>query len=154
MRIISVRKEPDYKEVAAKYIHSKWGNKTNYQLYEDSIFGCVSTKESIPYWYLLESENQIVGCIGLIDHDFINRTDLSPWLCSLYIEKDYRGKSLGSLLIEQVRTDAELEGFESIYLCTELNEFYEKFGFNYLEKGFYPDGQPSKIYKIKLTQQS
>jgi len=152
MRIISVRKEPNYKEVATKYIHSKWGNETNYQLYEDSIFGCVSTKESVPCWYLLESENQIVGCIGLIDHDFINRTDLSPWLCSLYIEKGHRGKALGSLLIERVKKDAGLEGFESIYLCTELNEFYEKFGFNYLEKGFYPDGQPSKIYKRKLTK--
>lgn len=42
MRIISIRQEPDYKEIAAKYIHSKWGNENNYQLYEDSIFGSVS----------------------------------------------------------------------------------------------------------------
>ncbi|MBX4261691.1 hypothetical protein KTC96_11200 [Clostridium estertheticum] len=68
MRIISVRKEPNYKEVATKYIHSKW------------------------------------------------------------------------------------ENFEGIYLCTELNEFYEKYGFSYLEQGFYPDGQPSKIYEDKLIK--
>ncbi|TCO72298.1 GNAT family N-acetyltransferase [Marinisporobacter balticus] len=152
MRIISVRQECDYKEVAAKYIHSKWGNETNYQLYEDSIFGCVSTKEPVPYWYLLESDKKIVGCIGLIDHDFISRTDLSPWLCSLYIEKDYRGKALGALLIEQVKKEAEKEGFERIYLCTELNEYYEKNGFRYIEEGFYPNGEPSKIYEINLTK--
>ncbi|MBC2581675.1 GNAT family N-acetyltransferase [Clostridium sp. DJ247] len=152
MRIISVRQEPNYKEIAAKYIHSKWGNETNYQLYEDSIFGCVNTKEPVPYWYLLEIDNQIVGCTGLIDHDFINRIDLSPWLCSLYIEKEHRGKALGSLLIEQVKKDAGLEGFESIYLCTELNEFYEKYGFKYIGEGFYPDGQPSKIYEVKLVK--
>lgn len=151
MKIISIRQQPDYKEIAAKYIHSKWGNESNYQLYEDSIFGCINTKEPLPYWYLLEDNNQIAGCIGLIDHDFISRTDLSPWLCSLYIEKDYRGNSLGNLLIEQVKKDAKQEGFKCIYLCTELNDFYEKYGFEYIGQGFYPDGEPSKIYEFKLN---
>jgi GNAT superfamily N-acetyltransferase len=150
MRIISVRQESKYKEAAVKYIHSKWGNQTNYKLYEDSIFGCVSSREPVPYWYLMESDNQIVGCIGLIDHDFINRIDLSPWLCSLYVEKDHRGKAFGALLIEQVKKDAEKEGFKRIYLCTELNKFYEKYDFNYIEEGFYPNGEPSKIYETYL----
>jgi len=154
MRIISIRQEPNYKEVAVKYIHSKWGNEANYQLYEDSIFGCVNTNESVPYWYLIESNDQIVGCIGLIDHDFINRTDLSPWLCSLYMEKDHRGKAWGALLIEQVKKDAEKEGFEKVYLCTELNEFYEKYGFNYFEEGFYPNGEPSKIYESSFNKRA
>jgi len=152
MRIISIRHEPNYKEVAVKYIHSKWGNENNYQLYEDSIFGCVSTKEPMPYWYLLEDDKQIIGCIGLIDHDFISRTDLSPWLCSLYIEKDHRGKALGSLLIEQVKKDAAQEGFEKIYLCTKLNDFYEKYDFHYIGVGFYPNSEPSNTYEANLAR--
>lgn len=152
MRIISIRQEPAYKEVAAEYIHSKWGNETNYQLYEDSIFGCISITESVPYWYLLEYDEHIIGCIGLIDHDFISRTDLSPWLCSLYIEKHHRGKGLGSLLIEQVKQDAAREGFEKVYLCTELNEFYEKYDFHCIGEGFYPNGESSKIYETNLNE--
>ncbi|BAE84637.1 GNAT family N-acetyltransferase [Desulfitobacterium hafniense] len=152
MRIISIRQEPDYKEVAARYIHSKWGNETNYPLYQDSIFGCVSIGESVPYWYLLEDDEHIIGCIGLIDHDFISRTDLSPWLCSLYIEEPYRGKGLGALLIEQVKKDAEQEGFKKIYLCTELNGFYEKYDFHYIGEGFYPNGDSSKVYEANLDE--
>ena len=152
MKIISIRQEPDYKKIAAKYIHSKWGNETNYQLYEDSIFNCASTNESVPYWYLLEEDHQIVGCIGLIDHDFINRIDLSPWLCSLYIEKSHRGKSLGVLLIEQVKKDAAKKGFKKVYLCTEMNNFYEKYGFHYIGDGFCPTGEPSKIYETHLGE--
>jgi GNAT superfamily N-acetyltransferase len=152
MRIISIRQEPDYKKIAAKYIHSKWGNETNYQLYEDSIFGCVSTNEPVPCWYLLEEDNQIIGCIGLIDHDFISRIDLSPWLCSLYIEKNHRGKALGLLLIEQVKKDAAQKGFKKVYLCTELSSFYEKYGFHYIGDGFYPTGEPSKIYETLLSK--
>jgi GNAT superfamily N-acetyltransferase len=123
MRIISIRKEPAYKGFAAKYIHSKWGNESNYQLYEDSIFGCVNRKEPLPHWYLLEVDHKIAGCAGLIDQDFISRADLSPWLCSLFVEENCRGNALGSLLIEQVKRDAEAEGFQSVYLCTELDDF-------------------------------
>ncbi|MGE5473920.1 MAG: GNAT family N-acetyltransferase [Ignavibacteriales bacterium] len=152
MRIISIREEPDYKKIATKYIHSKWGNETNYQLYEDSIFGCVSTKESVPYWYLLEENNKIIGCIGLIDQDFISRTDLSPWLCSLYIEKEYRGMALGAMLIKKVKEDAAKEGFKKVYLCTDLNGFYEKYEFYHIGEGFCPDGKITKIYEVFLNK--
>lgn len=152
MKIISVRETEEYKEVVTKYIHSKWGSEDNYQIYEDSIYGCVNKKESTPYWYILKEDNKIVGCAGLIDHDFINRTDLSPWLCSLYIESDYRGGTLGSILIEKVKEDAKKEYFKKIYLCTELDGYYEKYGFNYFGEGFYDDGEPSKIYEADLVE--
>ena len=100
MRVVSIRLESLYKDRAVKYIHSKWGDETNYQLYEDSIFGCINNKDSIPHWYLLEDSDRIIGCAGLVEHDFIDRTDLSPWLCALYIEKDKRGKGLSKILME------------------------------------------------------
>ncbi|MGE5329455.1 MAG: GNAT family N-acetyltransferase [Deltaproteobacteria bacterium] len=150
MRVISIRQEPIYKETAAKYIHSKWGNETNYQLYESSIFGCVSTTKPLPHWYLLEDDNEIIGCAGLIDLDFISRTDLSPWLCSLFIEENHRGMALGSLLIKQIKKDAAKERFERIYLCTDLNGFYEKYDFHYIGEGFCCDGKPTKIYEAVI----
>jgi len=152
MKIISIRESEAYKEIATKYIHSKWGSEYNYQVYEDSIFGCINTKESTPYWYLLEDDNKIVGCAGLIDHDFISRTDLSPWLCSLYIESDYRGKALGSILIDKVKEDAKKEHFKAVYLCTELDGYYEKYDFHYFGVGLYDDGEPAKIYEIDLEK--
>ncbi len=150
MKIISIRESGEYKEIAAQYIHRKWGVEDNYEIYEESIFGCVNTKEPTPYWYLLEEDNKIIGCAGLIDHDFISRTDLSPWLCSLYIESDYRGKALGSTLIEKIKEDAKKEHFKSIYLCTELNGYYEKYGFHYLGDGLYDNGERAEIYEVTL----
>lgn len=148
MKIISIRQSGEYKEIATQYIHSKWGNKDNYQIYEESICGCVNSKESTPYWYLLENDEKIIGCAGLIEQDFISRTDLSPWLCSLFIESEYRGKELGAILIEKVKEAAKNEHFKSVYLCTSLNKYYEKYGFYYFGKGFYDNGEQAKIYKF------
>lgn len=152
MKIISIRESEEYKEIATQYIHSKWGSENNYQIYQDSILGSVDTKESTPYWYLLEEDNKIIGCAGLIDHDFISRTDLSPWLCSLYIEADYRGKALGSILIEKVKEDSKKEHFKSVYLCTELDGYYEKCGFHYFGEGFYDNGEGAKIYEVDFIK--
>lgn len=152
MRVISIRHEPEYKEHAVEYIYEKWGD-GNRQLYVDSIFGCIGSRNPIPHWYLLEDGNRIVGCAGLVEHDFIDRVDLSPWLCALYIEKDKRGKSLSKLLIDQVKRDARHTGFEKVYLCTEHVGFYEKFGFQYIGEGKYPDGDPSRIYEAEIEAQ-
>ena len=153
MKIISVRESGEYKEIATKYIHSKWGSSDNYQIYEDSIYGCVNTKEATPYWFLLEEEDELLGCAGLIQQDFISRTDLSPWLCSLYVESNCRGKALGSILIEQVKAAAKKEHFKSVYLCTDLEGYYEKYGFHYFGEGFYEDGAPARIYEAKLIEE-
>lgn len=151
MKIISVRESAEYKEIATKYIYSKWGSKDNYQIYEDSICDCVNTKESTPHWYLLEDDNKIVGCAGLIDNDFISRTDLSPWLCSLYIDSEYRGKDLGSILIAKVKEDAKKQYVKTVYLSTGLYGYYEEYGFDYFGEGFFDDGEPSKIYEADLA---
>lgn len=69
-------------------------------------------------------------------------------LCALYIEEEHRGNGLGKLLIEQVKRDAHNAGFQNLYLCTTLDAYYEKFGFRFLEDGFYSDSESCKIFEI------
>ena len=92
MRVISVRENPEYKEVAIKYFPSKW-TEVAPEIYEDCITHAVGSEDVLPQWYLLEKEGGIMGCAGLITNDFISRMDLYPWLCALYIEEAYRGNA-------------------------------------------------------------
>lgn len=57
---------------------------------------------------------------------------------------------MSKTLIEQIKRDAVCEGFKKIYLCTDLQGFYEKHGFSYIGNGQYLDGEISRIYEAIL----
>ncbi len=150
MKIISIKKHPEYKDVAIKYFQSKSGNPNNAKVYEDCITNCIATTSPLPQWYLLLDDSKIIGCAGLITNDFISRMDLYPWVCALYIEEEYRGNAYGSLLLDQAKTDAKAGNFSYLYLCTDHIGYYEKYGFKYIGIGYHPWGESSRIYAIEL----
>ena len=150
MEIISVKESPEYKDKAIKYFQSKWASPNSMKVYENCISNCITAIGPLPQWYLLINDDKIIGCAGLITNDFISRMDLYPWVCALYIEEEYRGKSYGSLLLEQAKKDASIGGFANLYLATDHVGCYEKYGFNYIGTGYHPWGDSSRIYGIAL----
>lgn len=146
MKIISVKKHPEYKDIVINYFQKRWANKNTMKLYDDCITNCITTANPLPQWYLLMENDEIVGCAGLITNDFISRMDLYPWVCAVFIEEEYRGNDYGSMLLEQARLDAKAGGFSHLYLCTDHIGYYEKYGFEYIGLGYHPWGESSRIY--------
>lgn len=126
MDIISLRENPAPAPEAIAYFQEKWADEASRPVYENCITHALRATSSLPQWYVLEEDDAIIGCAGLIPNDFISRMDLWPWLCALFIEKPYRGRGLGSLLIERARRDAKSAGFTHLYLCMGLIGYYEK----------------------------
>ena len=149
MNIISVRKNPEYKDEAIAYFQKNWPDVMP-EIYEDCISHSINARDSLPQWYLLKKHDEIIGCAGLITNDFISRGDLYPWINAIFIDEKYRGHAYGSLLMEQAKTDAQKAGFKFLYLCTEHIGFYEKYGFNYIGQGYHPWGGASRIYETEL----
>lgn len=147
MQIISVREFPEYKDAAIQYFQSKWASENSMKVYEDSITHSITTESSLPIWYLMEDAGEIVGCAGLISNDFISRMDLWPWICAIYVEENYRGKSLGKELLLRAKADAKKSGFNKVFLCTDHIGYYEKYGFTYIGDGYHPWGSSSRIYE-------
>jgi N-acetylglutamate synthase-like GNAT family acetyltransferase len=149
MRIISVRETPQHKQKAIQYIQNSWSEVLPI-IYEDCITNCINAEQSLPQWYLLEKEDEIIGCAGLITNDFISRMDLYPWLCALFIDEKHRGNKYGNLLIEKSKKDARDFGFNYLNLSTGHIGYYEKYGFQYIGQGYHPWEEESRIYQIKL----
>jgi len=149
MKIISVRENPEYKDKAIQYIQRSWPSVLPV-IYEDCISHSIGARNPLPQWYLLEKEDELIGCAGLITNDFISRGDLYPWICAIFIDEEHRGNAYGSLLIEQAKTDADKAGFEYVYLCASHVGYYEKYNFEYIGQGYHPWGEESRIYELKL----
>jgi len=150
MTVVNIRENPEYLEQAIAYIQSKWGNRRNKKVYEDCLIHCIGAESPLPIWYLLLDWEAIIGCVGLITNDFISRMDLSPWLCALFVEKKHRGRGLGELLISQVKRDVAGMGLRRLYLCTDFDGYYEKYGFAYIGDGYHPWGESSRIYGCEV----
>lgn len=149
MKIVSVREMPEICGRAVAYFQEKWASEDSRAVYEDCIRASLTSDSPIPEWYLMLDGERIIGCAGLISNDFISRMDLTPWLCALYIEPEYRGRAYGSLLIDRIRADAARKGFAKLYLCSDHAGYYEKYGFTRIAIGYHPWGETSGVFEAE-----
>ena len=145
MHIINIREYPDWLEKAADYFSVRWN--IDRQLYVDSMKDSLSTDNPVPRWYLMLRGDGIIGGFGLIENDFMVRTDLCPWLCALYIEPEERGQRLGSELLAHGRREAAKLGYYKLYLNTTHIGYYEKYGWRYLGDFEHQSGENTRVYE-------
>ena len=139
-----MRENPDLKLSAANWFHSKWGVPTNAYL---ECMEAYLNNETDYGWYLCLDENKIIGGMGVIANDFHDRKDLSPNVCAVYTDENYRCQGIAGKLLNLVVADLKSKGISPIYLVTDHIGFYEKYGWEFfcLVQG---DGEPtmSRMY--------
>lgn len=86
--IIRITDNPQLKTQAAAWFHAKWG--IPLAAYQESIEAALTGSGSVPQWYLVMAEDQIIGGAGIIENDFHTRKDLTPNVCAVYVEEDKR----------------------------------------------------------------
>ena len=144
-KIINVRDFKDGIESAARYFNSAWPG-IHTAFYLDAMRHSDGKHSPLPQFYLLMENERITGCYGLAVNDFISRHDLYPWFVALYIEKEKRGQALGSLLLEHAAGQAAAAGFDTLYLTTDHDGYYEKYGWKRIGDGYERDGASARIY--------
>ena len=92
MEILKIREHNELADKAAMWFHSKW--KIPVEAYEESIQECLKRNASVPQWYVAVENAEIVGGIGVIENDFHDRKDLTPNICAVYVEEEYRCKGI------------------------------------------------------------
>lgn len=146
--IYSIKDKPEYKNKAVDWFSSKWGiPKIEY---EKSFNDAINGNELLPQWFfVLNEKDEIIAGCGLIENDFVNRTDIKPFLCALFVEPKYRLQKLASLLLQNARIKGAELGFEKLYLCTNHTSFYEKCGWTHIGFGTHLSGDISRIYEAE-----
>jgi predicted N-acetyltransferase YhbS len=145
-RIINVREYEPGIEAAARYIHSKWGRPQNFNFYLDAISHSSLSDTSLPRFFLMLEAAEVIGCYALLTNDLVSRQDLWPWLGCVFIEERCRGRALGARLLAHGLSEAARIGFEKVYLNTDHDGYYEKYGWIRMEDGFNLAGERGRIY--------
>ena len=144
MKYCTLREVPELKMSAAAWFSSKWGVPT--EAYLECMDSYLNHETELG-WYLCLSDDKIVAGLGVIENDFHNRKDLSPNICAVYTEPDYRCQGIAGHLLNMAVEDLREKGISPVYLLTDHTGFYERYGFKFycMAQG---DGEetPSRLY--------
>ena len=129
LRFLTLRDCPERTEQAARWFHSKW------RAPEEAYLACMRAylnRETEYGWYLCLNGERIVGGLGVIENDFHDRKDLTPNVCAVYTEKDYRCRGIAGRLLNMAVEDLRAKNISPVYLLTDHTGFYERYGWEFL----------------------
>jgi GNAT superfamily N-acetyltransferase len=138
MRFEYLAHYPDLIPVLAHWHVAEWGG-----LYEDWKTEVAEAEfysqgvGGIPTTIVLLEGSELVGSVSLIETDLDTLPPYTPWLASLFVHPDFRGRGLGKMLVARAIGEAAKLGVERLYLFTPEHEaFYRKLGWEV--EGYYP----------------
>ena len=148
LKFICLRDFPELSKTSSSWFSEKWDIPESE--YIESIDQKIKNRYSVPQWYVVINENKnIIAGAGVIENDFHNRKDLSPNICALFVEENYRNNGIAKNLISFIINDIKPMGFNKIYLVTDHNNFYEKLGWEFLCMVKGDDGTLERLYKFE-----
>lgn len=110
------------------------------------------TDGSLPATLVLHEDEQVAGSISLLYGDCEACTGLDPWLGSLYVFPEFRGRGHAGRLIEAAIQFAQTAGEKELHVFTEsAADLFRRYGFQTLERTML-HGKPVEILRRGLSQ--
>ena len=91
-------------------------------------------------------DDNICGYCTVTKTDCIPDVSYTPYIGFLFVDEAYRGSRLSQRLIQHAMTYLKEVGFDKVYLVSDHENLYEKYGFRVVERKIAPWGAEEKIY--------
>lgn len=142
--VLKLAEHPEWLHEAAAWFHSKWH--VPLEAYEESMAESLNG-QAVPQWYVVREGGRIIAGLGVIENDFHDRKDLTPNVCAVYVEKEWRCRGIAGEMLRFVCEDMKVRGIDTLYLVTDHTSFYERYGWHFycMAQG---DGEPdlTRVY--------
>lgn len=153
MNLYNIKEKQEYIKEVAELTKKEWSEYKTQEQLNNKIEKCINKiKNNLdnPYYckLILVDNNELIGFISIFEKDGKERPDLSPWYATMYVKKAFRGKGYSKILNKAILEEARKRNFEKIYLKSDLENYYEKFGAKYIET--LKNGE--KLYYIDLKK--
>ena len=96
------------------------------------------------------ADGRIVGMVSLFKTDYYPLPEIYPWVSSLFVTEEYRGKRISQKLVDHANGYARELGFERTYIPSEHVGLYEKYGYRYVKDIVNYGGGVDRLYVKEL----
>ena len=89
---------------------------------------------------------KICGYCTVSKTDCIPDADYTPYIGFIFVGEEYRGNRLSQQLIEHAVDYIKNVGYHRVYIVSDHENLYEKYGFHIIDRKISPWGSKEKIY--------
>ena len=101
--------------------------------------------------FLLLDGDTVISFLTLTTQDCIIAPDMTPWIGFVFTFPEYRGRHHIGTLLDHARKCATQNGSPFVFLATDHDGLYEKYGFSYWGSRKDVHGEMSRIYYAPAT---
>lgn len=140
LKVYNIKDKQKYIEEVTILTQKEWGKQNlteeEFKLKIKKKIDKIKLNMDNPYYckLILLDNNILIGFISIFPKDGEERQDLSPWYATMYVKEEYRGKGYSRILNDAILAEAKKRNIKKLFLKTDLENYYEKFGARYLEK--------------------
>lgn len=96
------------------------------------------------------SEGKIVGFCTFLKTDYYPENRYSPWISSIFVDEAYHGNRISEKMIDRVILYAGEQGFQKVYIPSDMIGFYEKYGFRKIDELLNYGGDMDHIFEKEI----
>lgn len=140
MEIIDLRQAPQHIPTIARWHFDEWGylNPGKTLEYRIERMQRYIAGNPIPSMLIAVEDDEVLGTAALVEADMDSHPELTPWLASVYIREDQRGRGIGKKLVQALMDLAGQQHLKRLYLFTpDQADFYAKLGWKTLAQELY-----------------
>ena len=138
MKIYNLKNKLEYLDEVAKLEYEEWADNKE----ENKQERIEKKKEKIRKMFICESfcklilvdKDDLIGFISIFPNDCEEEKDLTPWYATMYVKKEYRNHGYSRILNDAILHEAKARGFATLYLKTNLKNYYDKFGAIFIKR--------------------
>lgn len=140
LKVYNIKDKQKYIEEVAILTQKEWGKQNlteeEFKLKIKKKIDKIKLNMDNPYYckLILLDNDILIGFISIFPKDGEERQDLSPWYATMYVKEEYRGKGYSRILNDSILAEAKKRNIKKLFLKTDLENYYEKFGARYLER--------------------
>lgn len=140
IRIERIGRDSPHVATLAEWDHAQWGHLNPGRRLDATIaaFRGQCGAGGVPSVFAALHGETPLGMASLVAADMSDRRELTPWLASVYVVPEWRGRGIASRLVRRVEEEAQACGHARFYLFTpDQQALYRRLGWRDLEEREY-----------------